>query len=225
MRTILERQGYHALALAFLLSLTVLSFRAAGLDEGFSLGIPTPKWFAWCLAIAILHQVYVLVTWRLELHHQTLSRALGDRAFAVYGVFFILLLVARAVLLVPLALADRGSAPLPVPVRAGLALVAGGLSLYVLYSVARFFSFRRAMGADHFDGAFRGGELEKRGIFQYVRNAMYTLGLLALWLPGILWGSTAALLAAAFQHAYIWVHYYTVEKPDMLQIYGAETAG
>ena len=29
-----------------------------------------------------------------------------------------------------------------------------------------------------------------------------------------------ALAVALFQHAYIWVHYYCTEKPDMRRIYG-----
>ena len=34
-------------------------------------------------------------------------------------------------------------------------------------------------------------------------------------------GSLAALAAALFQHAYIWVHYYCTEAPDMDLIYSA----
>ena len=30
-----------------------------------------------------------------------------------------------------------------------------------------------------------------------------------------------ALLVAAFSHAYIWVHFFTVEKPDMAYIHAA----
>ena len=45
-------------------------------------------------------------------------------------------------------------------------------------------------------------------------------GLLILWLPGLLLASKAALLAALFGHVYIWVHYFTVEQPDMIHIYG-----
>jgi len=32
--------------------------------------------------------------------------------------------------------------------------------------------------------------------------------------------ATAALVLAAFCHAYIWVHYFCTEKPDMKRIYG-----
>jgi hypothetical protein len=49
---------------------------------------------------------------------------------------------------------------------------------------------------------------------------MYTYGLLALWLPGLLEASAAALVAAALSHVYIWVHYTCTELPDMRRIYG-----
>jgi len=45
-------------------------------------------------------------------------------------------------------------------------------------------------------------------------------GLLILWIPGLVFASRAALLAALFHHLYIWVHYFTTEKPDLKRIYG-----
>jgi hypothetical protein len=51
---------------------------------------------------------------------------------------------------------------------------------------------------------------------------MYTFGFLMLWVPGLLLLSQAALLAAAFNHAYIWVHYYATELPDIHYLYGRQ---
>jgi hypothetical protein len=48
---------------------------------------------------------------------------------------------------------------------------------------------------------------------------MYALGFLALWAIGIAAGSRAALVAAAFQHAFIWAHYRWIERADMQVIY------
>jgi protein-S-isoprenylcysteine O-methyltransferase Ste14 len=76
------------------------------------------------------------------------------------------------------------------------------------------------MGLDHFDPALHRAPLVREGIFRYLRNPMYTVGFLILYVPGLLLRSQAALLAAAFQHAYIWVHYYCTELPDMRRIYG-----
>jgi len=51
--------------------------------------------------------------------------------------------------------------------------------------------------------------------------ALYRLwSVLGLWSIALLAGSRAALGVALFQHAYIWVHMYTVEAPDMRVIYG-----
>jgi hypothetical protein len=49
--------------------------------------------------------------------------------------------------------------------------------------------------------------------------------LLAALLPGawaiaLLTRSQAALAAALFQHAYIWVHWYCTEQPDGVVLYG-----
>ena len=60
----------------------------------------------------------------------------------------------------------------------------------------------------------------KKGIFRYTSNGMYWFGFLLLWVPGFLFRSEGALLAALFNHLYIWVHFYFTEKPDMDLIYG-----
>ena len=88
------------------------------------------------------------------------------------------------------------------------------------YSVLKYFTLRRALGIDHFDATYRNAPLVRQGMFRYSRNAMYVFGIAILWLPGLLLASKAALLAALFNHLYIWVHYYTVELPDMRTIYG-----
>ena len=44
--------------------------------------------------------------------------------------------------------------------------------------------------------------------------------------PAWLWfASAAGLVAAAFNHLYIWVHYFATERPDMLRIYGGGEDG
>ena len=61
----------------------------------------------------------------------------------------------------------------------------------------------------------------REGIFKYTPNAMVTFGFLILWVPGLIFFPKAALLAAWFNHFYIWVHYYTTELPDIRFIYGS----
>ena len=44
---------------------------------------------------------------------------------------------------------------------------------------------------------------------------MYVFGFLLLWIPALAGRSYAALATALFSHAYIWVHWYCTEKPDL----------
>jgi len=82
----------------------------------------------------------------------------------------------------------------------------------------------RALGIDHFDPAWRSAPFVRQGIFRFTRNGMYVYGFLLMWVPGLWWGSAAALAVALFNHLYIWVHYYATELPDMARIYGAARA-
>ena len=66
---------------------------------------------------------------------------------------------------------------------------------------------------------------ERRGIFRFSSNAMYVFGFLLLWVPGLWWNSSAALVVALFNHVYIWVHYFATELPDIRRIYGGKAAG
>ena len=65
-----------------------------------------------------------------------------------------------------------------------------------------------------------GKELVRSGPFAITPNAMYAIGFLGLWGIACLFGSWNALVVALFQHAYIWVHMYCTEAPDMDWIYG-----
>jgi len=62
--------------------------------------------------------------------------------------------------------------------------------------------------------------LVKEGAFKYSSNAMYAFAFLLFWAIALLTGSRAALASALFQHAYIWVHMYCTENPDMEIIHG-----
>ena len=154
------------------------------------------------------------------MHGQTLTRWFGGRAFAVYGAGFTLLFAARPVLVFALGWSNRGTLEIYPWLGYGASLVLAVPVIYLMISVRRYFTFRRAFGIDHFDAEFRTLPMERRGIFRFSPNAMYVFGLLAIWMPAFLFQSSAALGIAAFSHAYIWVHYFATEKPDMTHIYG-----
>jgi protein-S-isoprenylcysteine O-methyltransferase Ste14 len=91
-----------------------------------------------------------------------------------------------------------------------------------MYSVFHYFGVDRAYGEDHFKTAkYRNKSFVKQGMFKYTDNAMYKFGFLILWAIALVFLSKAALLAAAFNHLYIWVHFYFTELPDIKHIYGS----
>lgn len=95
-------------------------------------------------------------------------------------------------------------------------------AVYTGRSIERYFGVKRALGADHFREEYRKMPLVKKGAFKYSSNAMYTYAFLLMWAVALLTGSQAALALALFQHAYIWVHVYCTEAPDMQLIYGGQ---
>lgn len=219
MKPVGERQLLHLLCLGVLLGLTWPLVRLDTVRVG-SLWVETPTLFGAAVGVAVVHQVYVWAVWRLELHHDWVTSRWPDSGFRAFSVGFAVLGLGRLVFITWLALANRQTLRLPEPtgwILAGLCL---GLSAYCFYSVHRYFGFDRAVGLDHFDPAVRHLPLVEEGVFRYTSNGMYTVGFLVLWVPGLLAGSAAAVLAAAFHHAYIWVHYYCTEGPDMREIYG-----
>lgn len=222
MQKIFEKQAYHLLAAVILAGLVWAGARGPALSGSF-LGLPTGTWLVLAVLFPILHQLYVVVMWRGELYYAWLSRALGDKAFTVWGVGFMILFLARPATVLALGIANQGS--LPLPLWLNLPLIAACLAVtgYMAYSFVRYFGVERALGMDHFDSqAFRGQPLVREGIFAWSSNAMYTYAFLALWAVGLIFQSRAALLAAGFNHLFVWAHYFFTEYPDMLAIYGKD---
>ena len=182
------------------------------------LGAPFPIVFWVAVAFPIVHQVFVWLAWRLELASAATSKTVG---FNGYIAVFFLLFGGRFVSLFALAFIDRGSLHLPVLPRIVLTGIMTSLGIYAMYSVKRFFGMTRAAGADHFDPRFRKLPFVKDGIFRYTSNGMYVYAFLLFWAIAVGFNSSAALAVAAFSHAYIWVHFFSTEKPDMDYLYSA----
>ena len=219
-----ERQWLHAALLAVLLSSAALACGLDGFQAGQLWGIDTSKWFWIAIAMAVAHQVFVWLCWRAQLHAGWLTRVFGARAFPLYAIGFSVLGILRVVVVFGVAIANRDTLRLDPIVLKCLAVVVAIPAVYLFYSVKRYFSFKRAFGIDHFDASYRSASFERRGIFRFTRNGMYVYGFLILWVPGLWFGSVAALCAALFNHLYIWVHYHATEFPDMKRIYGAARA-
>lgn len=224
-RNIFVGQSAHAF---LLFSLGVCILLAAGLTgffDGEFAGLSTQSWFVLVVANAVVHQLYVWFCWRIELHARGLTRIFGRLAFPVYASFFTVLILARPVLVTLLSLSNAGTLPIGADSSRVISFSMVVPVAYLAWSVRRYFGIARAFGIDHFDAAYRSLPMVRGGIFRLTPNAMYTFGFLLLWIPAIYFRSIAGIVAAAFSHAYIWVHYLTTEKPDMAFIYGSRASG
>ena len=183
-----------------------------------SLGAPLPSLFWSAIAIPVIHQIYVWLAWRLELQYEAISKTIGLRGYV--AIFFVLF-AGRFISLLVLAWVDRGSLSLGTTTVIILTILLAVPGIYTMFSVKRYFGMTRAAGADHFDAQYRNMPLVKEGIFRFTSNGMYLYAFLLFWAIAIGFNSNAALIVAAFSHAYIWVHFFATEKPDMEFLYNA----
>ena len=218
---ILKQQIWHLLILILLLlSLVVIANNDNSVLYGKLWGIDTSFWFFAAIISPILHQIYVLILWRLELHYKSVSKFFGKNSFKIFKIVFVILMVLRLITITILAISNAKTLNINPSVSY---LIAGLISIptiYLFYSVIKYFGMDRAFGIDHFQvEKAKTQAFVKQGIFRYTSNGMYVYGMLILWIPGLLMQSEAALLAALFNHIYIWVHYYFTELPDIDIIY------
>jgi hypothetical protein len=214
---IFRGQIQHVMIAALLTTGTYSLLRDSG---GSLLGFGVMKWAYVTIAVALIHQIIVAVVFRLQLHLGLMTRIFGKHALKVWGAIFLPFLLGRPLLLLCVGVADMGS----LECNRVLQLVGGVLLLlpagWAVHSVLRYFGIGRALGGDHFFDRFLNMPLVKKGAFSYSSNAMYSFVFLGLWGMALLCGSWNALVLALFQHAYIWVHMYCTEGPDMEIIYG-----
>lgn len=213
-----ERQGLH-LAMVALLVLAVALLGGRVSQRGDLFGLPATLWLWFSVGAAIIHQVYVMLAWRAELHHRALSTRFGRNTFVLYACGFADLALWRVAALILLAVANRDAWSLTLALRLSVSLVLLVPWAWLIVDILRHFGWRRALGVDHFH-PIRRPALVREGLWGLVENPIYTLGPLVLYLPGLLFNAPLALLSAAFQHAALWAHWYCTELPDMQRIYG-----
>jgi hypothetical protein len=78
----------------------------------------------------------------------------------------------------------------------------------------------RATGIDHFDPKYKDMPFEKRGIFKWSSNAMYTFAIPVMFAFAISAGSKATFIFAAYTVIGAWLHYFCTEREDFKVIYG-----
>lgn len=214
----LEKQGWHLFFLVLLLVGVVLLAREDVL-AGQLWGIRTQVLIGIAVAVPVIHQVFVWLFWRLQLHHGLITRWFGESGFPIYKILFTILFVARPISILLTGVSNYGTVACPPVLMYAAAVLALIPGVYTMYSVTHYFGMDRAYGIDHFDEAYREKPFVKQGMFKYTDNAMYKFGFLILWSIALFTLSKAALLAAAFNHIYIWGHFYFTELPDIRRIY------
>ncbi|MGI9354411.1 MAG: methyltransferase [Rhizobiaceae bacterium] len=219
-RLFFEGQLLHLISLIALLVALYFASLLPGFKAGSFMGLSTSTWAAFAVGVAVLHQVYVWLCWRLELDGQRLTHRFGDQTFRLYQTGFAILFILRPILAFALGWSNRNSLPAEPWVGYTIAVILMLPAIYLMFCVRRYFGFKRAFGIDHFDVSYRDMPLVRKGIFKWTPNAMYVFGFFILWVPAFLFQSVSALMVAAFSHLYIWVHYYCTEQPDIRRIYG-----
>jgi len=223
MKDIFRHQKWNLISVIFFIAILQLIVTFSDtMIVGALWGTGTIVWFWLAIGIPIIHQTYVWLIWRLELYKSTFTSRFGlRRAFNAYSIGFTILFFCRIASIMILAFSSRDTFPIYPFVAYLLVAVITPLFIYLAYSVMKYFTIERAFGIDHFDKNYHVPYV-KQGIFRFTNNGMYIYGLMILYLPGLLLFSKAALLAALFNHLYIWIHYYCTERPDMNEIYGKQ---
>lgn len=218
-RYLFQGQLLHA-GVAVVLAAVAWALAAPALGDGAWLGVTDAMWFWTGVGLAVVHQAYGWLVFRGQLGWGLFTRLFGRWDLAAHAGFFLPMLVARPVVVVAAGLADPATLALPrwleLAFGVGLLVPAG----YTGWSVARYFGLERALGGDHFRQRYREMPLVDEGAFGWSPNAMYAFAFLGLWSVAFLLGSHVALVAALFQHAFVWAHYLGTERPDMDLLYG-----
>ena len=180
------------------------------------LGISALSWFMIAMTIPLIHQTYVWVCWRSEICWKSISNTIG---FKGYVIIFFILIISRLSAIV-LCFVDYGSLYKPGLLTWILSIILFIPGVYTMYSVKKYFGFLRAAGADHFDIKYRDMPFERRGIFKWTPNAMYTFAIAVFFGFAISAGSKTMFVFAAYTYIGAWLHYFCTEKEDFKVIYG-----
>lgn len=205
---VLAGQIVHIVGLALLLVTVFFLWEVMARPHGVAF------WVA--IAVPMIHQIYVLFAWRLELRASFVSRTIG---FNGYLILFFAMFFSRFITLGIVSWFDNGSLGLHPALRVVLTVLLLIPAIYTAYSVRHYFGFARAAGADHFDDRYRNMPFVKEGIFRFTANAMYMFAFFFFWAIAVGFNSVLGLLIAAYAHIYIWVHFFATEKPDLEYLY------
>jgi len=210
-----KNQIWHigGLTILFYLACQIVDFEN---DSNVLLGISSKNWFLFSMTTPLLHQVYVWLCWRSELCWKAISKTIG---FKTYAVIFIMLMILR-LSSIGLCFVDYGTWFTPGWIAWTISVLIFIPFIYTIYSIKKYFGFMRASGIDHFDTSYKNIPFERRGIFKWSSNAMYTFAIALFFGFAVSSGSKAVFVFAAYSYIGGWLHYFCTEKEDFKIIYG-----
>lgn len=219
MKNLFYNQFYHLLSY-LILSVIILLFSKKFIDnESTIFGIKAFNWVLISWVFAALMQAWIMFFWRLELYLGLITRWFGKYGFTIFRTGFIVFSIIRLFSVIPISILTKNTIEINFALKWFLIIATTPLIIWGIYSVYFYFGINRAFGADHFFKEYQSKTLEKRGIFKYIRNSMYTIVTLLLYHPGLFFESSLGLFVAFIQHLFIWVHYFCTERPDIKFIY------
>ncbi len=220
-KKLLRKQEWHLVILALLLALTnaALNFYPQYFFGEFW-GISTRSWLWAGVLAAILHQFYIVVVLRSELETRWITTNAPRLGYLAYMADYSILMVLRVAIIIASGLANKEVLTITAANRLLFIAVLAIPFLWTLYLLARSGNFKQVAGEDYFkpeQDSESNQALENK--IRSTAVAVYALGALGLYIPGIIFASPAALLLALFNHLYLWVHHFCTELPDREHLY------
>ena len=215
-----ENQLWHIMILAFLFISFSFIYDFLEVPHGQWLGFTTKQWFMVAIITPLVHQPYVWLCWRGELYYQAVTRVFGRYGFLVFAIVFFILIFIRFFSMIGVCVSDYQSLSLSRVIRYPLAFFLHLPGIYAIYSVIRYFGFRRTPGEDHFKPEeYRSKKFVRQGMYKYTSNVMYAYAGMMFLALAVFCASKAGLLISFYMYATVWTHYFCTEKPDIEYIY------
>ncbi len=219
-KSILEKQEWHFALLALLVvSANAIMVIYPMSFEGVLWGLSTASWFWIGVLTAILHQVYVMLIWRIQLETRWLTINLPRLGFTAYLIDYTWMLAARTGAIVLVAIANQDNIYIPDFFKWTGSIILAVVFLGLIYSIASSSNYKDLVGVTFFEVNDHGSYKAEKQVYSLVPVTFYFLGSLGFYVPGILFSSPASLLLAFFNHLYICIHYYCTEVPSLKRIY------
>ncbi len=215
---IFEGQAQH-LGIALLMASGANALLSEPTDAPSLLGLTAKGWAQLSILLALIHQVIVAIVFRMQLYKNMMSRIFGPLDLKVWAAIFMPLLILRPLTAIMTGWADATPLTSHRPTEIALGLILLVPAIWAMHSTLKYFTLPRALGGDHFRDTYLAMPMVDQGVFKYTNNGMYGVVFLAFWAIALLFGSWNALVLALFQHAYIWVHFYCTEQPDLRRMF------